>query len=101
MENTLNIVAAATRISHHDILSNTRTAEIVDARHLLIQALYIQGHHTATIANFAHVTPRTVRHAISNFQGRISQSRQLRQKYEAIKREISKQSEITTAPRNA
>lgn len=81
----LQEVSEITEIGTDDILSNNKSEEIVDARHLLIMLLYDSGLYPSAIAQMIHCTKRNVNGVICNFIERCQRRKILRSNYEIIR----------------
>jgi hypothetical protein len=57
----LRDVCEVTGISEHDIMSKSKSEEIVDARHLLVVTLRRSGYYPGMIAERLHISGRAVR----------------------------------------
>lgn len=92
----IEIIADETEISSERILSRERTAEVVDARHMVVIALVRMGIYTAKISDALHITPRNIQYIVTNFENRTACNRPLRNEYEIIKKKLRNRLEITT-----
>lgn len=70
----LEIVANETELTKEQILSHDRTAEIVDARYILIYLLRSEGLYIGEIAHTIKFTRRAVEKILSQFEMRCLQS---------------------------
>ena len=66
----LRDVCEVTGISERDIMSKSKSEEIVDARHLLVVTLRRSGYYPGMIAERLHVSGRAVRKMIGSFRSR-------------------------------
>nr|DAD56174.1 MAG TPA: chromosomal replication initiator protein [Caudoviricetes sp.] len=82
----LRIVSKETEISTNEILSNSKEAEIVDARYLLVHLLYERGFYPSQIALQTNKTKRSINYILSGFSDRIQRGKMLRIQYENIKK---------------
>lgn len=81
-------VERETDISKSQILSNTKQAEIVDARHLAIKLLSLNGIYPERIAGVFGISRRNVHYALSSFEDRLRFNYQLRNNYEIIRKQL-------------
>lgn len=77
----LGIVAEELDVPQDSILSKSRKAEIVDARHMVAKLLHIRNIYPSRIAEIFGVSPRTVQYVITSFDARIQTNRALRNSY--------------------
>lgn len=69
-EMILNIVAGVAEVSSEDILSKSKVAEVVDARHIFVQLLYEQGWYQSRIARKMSIGEGAVSRMLSKFDER-------------------------------
>ena len=69
-EQILEVVATVAEVDREAILSKNRTAEVVDARHVLVQLLVEQGWYPARIARKLGITECTVSRTLDHFHNR-------------------------------
>lgn len=84
----LDLIADETEIPKELILSKSRAAEVVDARHLAIKLLHSKDIYPSKIASLFNISTRCVNYAITNFDCRVSQNNVLRYSYETIKKKL-------------
>jgi hypothetical protein len=84
----LATVERLTGISREQITSQSRQAEVVDARHLYVKAMHDQGHYMRTIAYHSGLSIRAAQAAVSGFYQRLRQSQQLRTIYEQLTQQL-------------
>jgi len=65
----LRDVCEVTEISEMEIMSKSKSEEIVDARHLLVVTLIKGGYYPGMIAERLHITGRAVRKMLENYGG--------------------------------
>lgn len=82
----LRIVSKETEIQTSEILSNSKEAEVVDARYLLVHLLYERGFYPSQIALQTRKTKRSINYILSGFSDRIQRGKMLRIQYENIKK---------------
>jgi DNA-binding NarL/FixJ family response regulator len=69
-EEILDVVAAIAEVDAQAILSRTKTAEVVDARHIFVQLLVEQGWYQARIARKMGINEGTVSRMLDHFSDR-------------------------------
>lgn len=69
----LDVVANETEIERTEILSACKKAEIVDARYMLVYALYRKGFYYSEIARMSNITRQAVSRMILRFDIRFFQ----------------------------
>lgn len=69
-ETILDIVASVAEVPSEDILSKSKVAEVVDARHIFVQLLYEQGWYQARIARKMNINEGAVSRMLSKFDER-------------------------------
>lgn len=84
----IELVAHETEIPEEAILSKSRTAEVVDARHLAIKLLHQKDIYTKRIAEIFGMSPRSVRHIITTFDARIQTNRSLGYNLAKIRKQL-------------
>ena len=80
-DHILGIVAEELDVTKESILSKSRKAEIVDARHMVAKLLHIRNVYSSRIAEIFGVSARTVQYVITSFDARIQTNRMLRNSY--------------------
>lgn len=70
----LRDVCEVTGISERDIMSKSKSEEIVDARHLLVVTLRRSGYYPGMIAERLHISGRAGRKMIGSFRSRADNS---------------------------
>jgi len=91
----LGIVAEELDVPQDSILSKSRKAEIVDARHMVAKLLHIRNIYPSRIAEIFGVSPRTVQYVITSFDARIQTNRALRNSYAKLAKRLGENSETT------
>ncbi len=91
----LDLVSQYTEIPQELILSKSRAAEVVDARHLAIKILHSKDIYPKRIAEIFKISPRSVRHIITTFDSRIQSNKSLGYNLAKIRRQLGDNSEIT------
>lgn len=91
----ITIVADELDILKEQILSKSRTAEVVDARHMAAMLLHKSNVYPARIASIFGVSPRTVQYVITSFDARIQTNRALRNSYVKLAKTLCEKCETT------
>lgn len=91
----LGIVAEELDVPQDSILSKSRKAEIVDARHMVAKLLHIRNIDPSRIAEIFGVSPRTVQYVITSFDARIQTNRALRNSYAKLAKRLGENCETT------
>lgn len=91
----LGIVAEELDVPQDSILSKSRKAEIVDARHMVAKHLHIRNIYPSRIAEIFGVSPRTVQYVITSFDARIQTNRALRNSYAKLAKRLGENCETT------
>lgn len=91
----LGIVAEELDVPQDSILSKSRKAEIVDARHMVAKLLHIRNIYPSRIAEIFGVPPRTVQYVITSFDARIQTNRALRNSYAKLAKRLGENCETT------
>lgn len=91
----LEIVADELDVPKDSILSKSRKAEIVDARHMAAMLLHKSNVYPARIASIFGVSQRTVQYAITSFGARIQTNRTLRNSYAKLAKALCENCETT------
>lgn len=69
-EMILDIVACVAEVSSEEILSKSKVAEVVDARHIFVSLLHEQGWYQARIARNMNINEGAVSRMLSKFDDR-------------------------------
>lgn len=91
----LDLVAEELDVSKESIVSKSRKAEIVDARHMTAKLLHANNVYPSRIADIFGVSPRTVQYVITSFDARIQTNRALRSSYAKLAKRLGENCEIT------
>ena len=67
----LDVVSQQTEVSREQILSRSKSMEVVDARCILFRLLQEQGLYPGQIATQARKTPAAIRDLLSHFEDRV------------------------------
>lgn len=89
------IVSEELDVSKESILSKSRKAEIVDARHMAAILLHKSNVYPSRIAKIFGVSPRTVQYAITTFDVRIQTNSSLRNSYAKLAKRLGENCETT------
>lgn len=77
----LDLVAEELDVPKESIMSKSRKAEIVDARHMTAKLLHVHNVYPSRIAEIFGVSPRSIHYVITSFDARIQTNRMLRNSY--------------------
>lgn len=91
----LDLVAEELDVPKESILTKSRKAEIVDARHMAAKLLHIHNVYPSRIAEIFGVSPRTVQYVITSFDTRIQTNRMLRNSYAKLAKRLGENCETT------
>lgn len=91
----INAVAEELDVPKESIISKSRNAEVVDARHMAAMLLYKSNVYPARIASIFGVSSRTVQYAITSFDARIQTNRALRNSYAKLAKTLCENCETT------
>ena len=67
----LDVVSQQTEVSREQILSRSKSMEVVDARCILFRLFQEQGLYPGQIATQARKTPAAIRYLLSHFEDRV------------------------------
>lgn len=91
----LDLVAEELDVTKESIMSKSRKAEIVDARHMAAKLLHARNIYPSRIAEIFGVSPRTVQYVITSFDARIQTNRMLRNSYAKLAKRLGENCETT------
>ena len=91
----LELVAEELDVPKDLILSKSRKAEIVDARHMVAKLLHIRNVYPSRIAEIFGVSPRSIHYIITSFDARIQTNRMLRNSYAKLAKALCENCETT------
>lgn len=94
-DHILSIVAEELDVPKESILSKSRKAEIVDARHMTAKLLHIRNVYPSRIAEIFGVSPRSIHYVITSFDARIQTNRTLRNNYAKLAKTLCENCETT------
>ena len=91
----LDLVAEELEVTKEQILSKSRKAEIVDARHMAARLLHYRNVYPSRIATIFGVSPRNIHYVITSFDARIQTNRSLRNSYAKLAKSLGENCETT------
>lgn len=91
----LDLVSDETEIAKETILSKSRRAEVVDARHVVIKLLHSKDVYPKRIAEIFNLSPRTVHYIITQFDVRLQSNKALRNIFAKITKQLGNNYEVT------
>lgn len=94
-DHILGIVAEELDVTKESILSKSRKAEIVDARHKAAKLLHACNVYPSRIAQIFEVSPRSIHYVITSFDARIQTNRALRNSYAKLAKTLCENCETT------
>lgn len=94
-EYVLELVAEELDVPKNSILSKSRKAEIVDARHVAAKLLHACNVYPSRIAQIFDVSPRSIHYVITSFDARIQTNRALRSSYAKLAKRLGENCETT------
>lgn len=94
-ERVLELVADELEVAKEQILSKSRKAETVDARHMAVKLLHANNVYPSKIAGVFGLTTRNIQYVITSFDSRIQTNRSLRNSYAKIAKQLGENSEAT------
>lgn len=94
-DHVLDLVAEELDVAKDSILSKSRKAEIVDARHMAVKLLHYRNVYPSRIATLFGLTPRSVHYVITSFDARLQTNRSLRNSYAKLAKTLCENYETT------
>lgn len=94
-DHILEIVSEELDVPKESILTKSRKAEIVDARHMAAKLLHVRNVYPSRIAEIFGVSARTVQYVITSFDTRIQTNRALRNSYAKLAKTLCEKCETT------
>lgn len=91
----LELVADELDVTRESVLSKSRKAEIVDARHMVAKLLHVRNVYPSRIAEIFGVSPRSIHYIITSFDSRIQTNRALRNSYAKLAKTLCENCETT------
>lgn len=83
-EYVVGLVSEELDVSREEIVSRSRRAEVVDARHMAAKLLYVHNVYPRRIARIFGLSPRSIQYALTSFEGRMETNRGLRSPYARV-----------------
>ena len=74
----LDVVSQQTEVSREQILSRSKSMEVVDARCILFRLLQEQGLYPGQIPTQARKTPAAIRYLLSHFEDRVKSNKMVK-----------------------
>lgn len=94
-DNVLDLVAEELEVTKEQILSKSRKAEVVDARHMVAKLLHFCNIYPSRIAAYFGLSPRSIQYVITSFDARIQTNRALRNSYAKLAKLLGENHETT------
>ena len=94
-DRVLELVAEELEVTKGEILSKSRKAEIVDARHVAAKLLHCHNIYPSRIALLLGLSPRSIHYVITSFDARIQTNRMLRNSYAKLAKTLCENYETT------
>lgn len=94
-EYMLEFAAEELDVPKNSILSKSRKAEIVDARHMAAKLLHVHNVYPSRIAEIFGVSPRSIHYVTTSFDARIQTNRALRNSYVKLTKRLGENCETT------
>lgn len=91
----IELVADELDVTRESIMSKSRKAEIVDARHMVAKLLHVRNVYPSRIAEIFGVSPRSIHYTITSFDARIQTNRALRNSYAKLAKTLCENCETT------
>lgn len=91
----LDLVAEELDVPKESIMSKSRKAEVVDARHMAAKLLHVCNVYPSRIAQVFGVSPRSIQYVITSFDARIQTNRSLRNSYAKLAKTLCENCETT------
>lgn len=91
----IEIVAEELDVPKESILTKSRKAEIVDARHMAAKLLHMRNVYPSRIAQIFGMSPRSIQYVITSFDARIQTNRSLRSSYAKLAKTLCQTCETT------
>lgn len=93
--NVIALVADELEVTKEQILSRSRNAEIVDARHMAVRLLHCHNVYPSRIASLFGLSPRSIHYVITSFDARIQTNRSLRNSFAKLAKKLGENCETT------
>lgn len=91
----IELVAEELDVPKEAILSKSRKAEIVDARHTVAKLLHARNVYPSRVAEIFGVSPRSIHYVITSFEARIQTNRSLRNSFAKLAKRLGENCETT------
>lgn len=91
----LDLVAEELDVTKEQILSRSRKAEVVDARHTAVRLLHANNVYPSRVAEIFGVSPRSIHYVITSFEARIQTNRSLRNSFAKLAKRLGENCETT------
>lgn len=91
----LDLVAEELEVPKELILSKSRKAEVVDARHLAIRLLHSNNIYPSRIASIFGMSPRSVHYVITLYNTHTQPNRSLRNSFAKLAKQLGDNLEVT------
>lgn len=91
----IDLVAEELEVQKELIISKSRKAEVVDARHMSARLLHYCNVYPSRIAAVFDVSPRSIHYIITSFDARIQTNRALRNSFAKLAKELGENCETT------
>lgn len=90
----IETVAEELDVPKESILTKSRKAEIVDARHAAAKLLHVCNVYPSRIAEIFNLSPRSIQYVITSFDARIQTNRALRNSYAKLAKTLCENCEV-------
>lgn len=91
----LELVAEELEVTKEQILSRSRRAETVDARHMAVKLLHCHDIYPSRIASVLGTSARCIHYVITTFDTRLQTNRLLRNSYARLAKKLGENCETT------
>lgn len=91
----LELVAEELDVPKESIMSKSRNAEVVDARHTAVKLLHCNNIYPSKIAGVFGLTARNIQYVITSFDSRIQTNRSLRNSFAKLAKKLGENRETT------
>lgn len=95
-DNVLELVAEELEVPKERILSKSRKAEVVDARHMAAKLLHTHDVYPSRIAVIFGLSARNIQYVITSFEARIQTNMSLRNSFAKLAKKLGENCETTT-----
>lgn len=94
-DNVLELVADELEVPKEEILSKSRAAEVVDARHLAIMLLHSKDIYPKRIAGIFGLSARSIHYIITSFDARVRANKAPLNNFAKIAKQLGDNYEVT------